>query len=193
MQGRARGFTLIELLIVVAIIAILAAIAVPNFLEAQVRAKVSRVQSDMRTIATALESYRVDYPRYPDWDFVVFRFCLTTPVAYITSFSSTFVDPFSYQLADPFDPTDGWRAFFIYESTTFWDFPDEDGGDRPPKPANALMNLWYPDFPAATEASVWSLKSYGPWGPRGPWDVGDQPYDASNGTVSFGRIRRFGP
>ncbi len=59
------GFTLIELLIVVAIIAILAAIAVPNFLEAQTRAKVSRVKSDMRTVATALESYRVDGNKYP--------------------------------------------------------------------------------------------------------------------------------
>lgn len=60
-----RGFTLIELLIVVAIIAILAAIAVPNFLEAQVRAKVSRVKNDLRAIATGVESYRVDNNKYP--------------------------------------------------------------------------------------------------------------------------------
>lgn len=60
-----RGFTLIELLIVVAIIAILAAIAVPNFLEAQIRSKVARAQSDMRSMATALESYYVDNNTYP--------------------------------------------------------------------------------------------------------------------------------
>ncbi|NUN51586.1 MAG: prepilin-type N-terminal cleavage/methylation domain-containing protein [Planctomycetaceae bacterium] len=60
-----KGFTLIELLIVVAIIAILAAIAVPNFLEAQVRSKVSRVQSDQRSMATALASYYVDNNGYP--------------------------------------------------------------------------------------------------------------------------------
>lgn len=62
---RSSGFTLIELLIVVAIIAILAAIAVPNFLEAQVRAKVSRIKSDQRTLATAIESYAIDYNRPP--------------------------------------------------------------------------------------------------------------------------------
>src|SRR5690349_9257970 len=62
----ARAFTLIELLIVVAIIAILAAIAVPNFLEAQTRAKVSRVKSDQRSLATAIESYRVDNNEYPE-------------------------------------------------------------------------------------------------------------------------------
>ncbi len=60
-----RGFTLIELLIVVAIIAILAAIAVPNFLEAQTRAKVARVRSDHRSLATAVESYYVDNNEYP--------------------------------------------------------------------------------------------------------------------------------
>lgn len=65
-SGVSKGFTLIELLIVVAIIAILAAIAVPNFLEAQVRAKTSRAKSDMRSVATAIESYRVDHNEYPE-------------------------------------------------------------------------------------------------------------------------------
>jgi type II secretion system protein G len=62
---KVKGFTLIELLIVVAIIAILAAIAVPNFLEAQIRSKVSRVKADHRTLATAIESYYIDHNAYP--------------------------------------------------------------------------------------------------------------------------------
>jgi prepilin-type N-terminal cleavage/methylation domain-containing protein len=89
--ARLRAFTLIELLVVVAIIAILAAIAVPNFLEAQKRAKVSRVKADMRSTATAVESYVVDYNRYP-WDYYdngknewdTWR-QLTTPISYMTS------------------------------------------------------------------------------------------------------------
>jgi prepilin-type N-terminal cleavage/methylation domain-containing protein len=64
--GGDSAFTLIELLIVVAIIAILAAIAVPNFLEAQTRSKVSRVKSDLRSVATGIESYRVDHNEYPE-------------------------------------------------------------------------------------------------------------------------------
>ena len=101
------GFTLIELLIVVAIIAILAAIAVPNFLEAQVRAKVSRVKNDMRALSVAQESYMIDYNNYiPDrhnyvgiagpWGsitdndlYLYTRF--TTPVAYMSSIP---IDPF---------------------------------------------------------------------------------------------------
>jgi prepilin-type N-terminal cleavage/methylation domain-containing protein len=65
-RSQRSGFTLIELLIVVAIIAVLAAIAVPNFIEAQTRSKVARVQADLRTLALGLESYRVDQNSYPE-------------------------------------------------------------------------------------------------------------------------------
>ena len=88
-----KGFTLIELLIVVLIIAILAAIAIPNFMEFQTRAKVSRVKSDFRTLAVGLEAYCVDEGTYPALK--VYWIAnekipgglhdLTTPIAYMTS------------------------------------------------------------------------------------------------------------
>jgi prepilin-type N-terminal cleavage/methylation domain-containing protein len=65
MRRFTQAFTLIELLIVVAIIAILAAIAVPNFLEAQVRSKVARVNNDLRTLTIGIEAYAVDNNSYP--------------------------------------------------------------------------------------------------------------------------------
>ena len=74
---RKQAFTLIELLMVVAIIAILAAIALPNFLEAQTRAKVARVSTDLRTAATCLEAYRIDHSDYPEP-----LLSLSTPIAY---------------------------------------------------------------------------------------------------------------
>ena len=62
---RASGFTLIELLIVVAIIGIIAAIAIPNLLNAIDRGKQKRTMSDMRSVGTAVESYAVDNNYYP--------------------------------------------------------------------------------------------------------------------------------
>lgn len=60
-----KGFTLIELLIVVAIIGIIAAIAIPNLLNAINRGRQKRSMADMRSIATAIESYEVDFNYYP--------------------------------------------------------------------------------------------------------------------------------
>src|SRR5687768_14126805 len=60
-----EGFTLIELLIVVAIIGIIAAIAIPNLLNAIQRGKQKRTMADMRAIGTAVESYAVDNNQYP--------------------------------------------------------------------------------------------------------------------------------
>ena len=59
-KRRRQGFTLIELLIVIAIILILIAIALPNFLEAQVRAKVTASRANMRSIGIAMEEFRID-------------------------------------------------------------------------------------------------------------------------------------
>ncbi len=99
---RKTAFTLIELLIVVAIIGILAAIAVPNFMNAQVRAKVSRVKADMRNYGTALESYFLDQNDYPRdetesgqyYKYLLYpcAYPLTTPVAYVSDLSAA--DPF---------------------------------------------------------------------------------------------------
>lgn len=67
MRNTRSGFTLIELLIVVVIIGILAAIAVPKFAASKDKAKLAAVKSDLRNSETAEEAYFSDYATYADY------------------------------------------------------------------------------------------------------------------------------
>src|SRR2546423_6451610 len=59
-SSRTRGFTLVEIMIVVAIIALLAAIAVPGFLRARKRAQASKILNDLRLIDSAIDQYAIE-------------------------------------------------------------------------------------------------------------------------------------
>lgn len=184
-----RAFTLIELLIVVAIIAILAAIAVPNFLEAQMRAKITRVKADMRTCATALESYNVDENHYPyEREANYFPHRLTTPGAYLTSIP---LDVF--RVSAPSEQTYPYpkRTFRYYRLMT----PQEES--RPDVlPFRADDADYESDDATLNRYGSWALSSFGPdqdldelWQPVFS-DPTTRMYDASNGTVSNGDIAR---
>ena len=98
---KSKGFTLIELLIVVAIIGIIAAIAIPNLLNAIDRGKQKRTMADMRSIGTAIESYAVDNNVYP--------------VAATSAALAPTVEP-TYITSMPLN--DGWNYAFQVTSTT---------------------------------------------------------------------------
>jgi len=164
MEGKTmRAFTLIELLIVVAIIAILAAIAVPNFIEAQTRAKVSRCQADQRTISIALEMYFVDENYYPLRNSRMsppkfWQRQLTSPVAYL---SCCFVDCFCTND----DPANKWYQYAHCEMMKSW----------------ILVSVG-PDLRDNFDEAAWKCGMGSTYPPI---------YDPTNGTVSRGDVWRI--
>ncbi len=211
------AFTLIELLIVVAIISVLAAIAVPNFLEAQARAKTARVAADMRSVATALESYAVDNGQYPtrhdNWktntgilaypplrekvfdptpgyqNAAVGLHVITTPVPYISSLPR---DVFNLPVRALMTPTNE-----LLDAIDYWDPTQVDAWLSIRKGAFSLIGGL---------GRGWALVSVGPdqyLGVTSSGNPGGYPaeppntqltgyivYDPTNGTISTGNIYR---
>lgn len=195
---KTSAFTLIELLIVVAIIGILAAIAVPNFLNAQIRSKISRVMADQRNLSTAIEMYSFDNGRSPTgslegvsvglWtagDRQALKL-LTTPISYMGSLPN---DPFvnsQYGTAE----SDTNRRSYTYNSMENQDWR---GGNYQmafdvgftwymfsPGPSN-LQNAPWPDYLLAANNPAYSGQ---------PDNPNDRVFQTSNGLTSEGWIIR---
>ena len=188
-----RAFTLIELLIVVLIIAILAAIAVPNFLEFQTRAKVSRAKADMRSLVTCIEAYYVDnnqYPLptdengqeinpYPSSGPEIFEtkipFGITTPISYC---STRFNEPFPNQGG-------GEDQLFHYSNVEYAEALEGAGGLGEFREFSETM------FSLAT--ARYYLLSHGPDLDHDEPEAGTATvYDPTNGTTSNGDLIYFG-
>ncbi len=188
---RNAGFTLIELLIVVAIIGILAAIAIPNFLQAQVRAKVASTKAEMRTAANALELYRTDNNQYPPmgeagtwlWSPLTGNWAqfhsrvpsvLSTPVDYMTAIDQdVFKDPERFS-ADP-----DWIQV-IKRRYVYYNFPQ-------------YIDAGYGVQTRRQQAGDWLFYSWGPDKIDFNTSLGHSAYlnyDPTNGTVSLGNIFR---
>ncbi len=173
-----RGFTLIELLIVIAIILILISIALPNFLEAQMRAKVAKVKGEIRSIALAQEQYYLDFKMYPSENEADTTgrsrssqglFWLTTPIKYLSKAPE---DPFC-------DQNQGNRDQY-YES----------GGIKHGRmPCPSCLETWafFTRGPDMQENQI--VSDHPHWG---MYDDSVDSYSPTNGTRSIGDIFQFG-
>ena len=118
------GFTLVEIMIVVAIIALLAAIAVPGFLRARKRSQASRILNDLRMIDSAVDQYAIETGRktgdvvaIQDWT----NYVKKNSLLYNTG-NSVLGSPYGNQTVDnlPVVPSADYAALSDVADTGFW-------------------------------------------------------------------------
>lgn len=184
LKPRKKGFTLIELLIVIAIILILISIALPNFIEARLRAQVTKARGEIYSIRTAFEMYNNDWKIYPrgcitggntsgsntdictqNWGFVAEN--LTTPIKYL---KQKYDDLFSIGYSVWGSPTDtqGGHRHVKYRTTKrkqyFEGYPSEQKSILPTK-RNIDSAIWtaLESFnPGAYKNKQYLISSLGP-------------------------------
>jgi len=215
---KSEAFTLIELLIVVAIIAILAAIAVPNFLEAQTRAKVSKALANMRTLAVGLEAFRTDHHTYPpSWsgsnnypNYVQNRMdplwsprnapagfpkaSLTTPIPYVSSFvGDPFMEAGAYHDSQGVFEDYAWQYGVDRDAAEAWVLESYGPNRKPDQPSagGAAPDKPNPNLFLTLYETVGRMQTRAYFF-TGDWAKKfDGAYDPTNGTVSEGDIVRM--
>src|SRR5437870_10056443 len=124
LQTKHAGFTLVEIMIVVAIIALLAAIAVPGFLRARKRSQASKILNDLRLIDGAVDQYAIETGRktddlvnVADWT----NYLKKDTRLYVTG-QDLFGDGYGHQSVDrlPTVPSGAWATLSDVADTDFW-------------------------------------------------------------------------
>lgn len=187
-----RSFTLIELLIVVTIIGLLAAIAVPNFLNAQMRARVVRTIADLKSCATAIEQYAIDCGKYPFYNNMLDEVSAISGAA-VTYLPISLTTPISYIAQIPTDPFPPAYLAGIDRDLSLKPYKYIHGYDQVYKNQQfigAHIGIHFENYSGVKRNLLWQIWSLGPDRIVAHDGVS---YDLSNGLFSYGDISRFGP